>query len=100
LGGLGGAFGLGGLGVTRPKTQVALTARIVDVTTGEIVASMTGAGVSRKGGSILLGGGGGGVGGGIVLTSSEFRASALGEATERAVGQLVERIVARRSAMR
>ncbi len=100
LGGLGGAFGLGGLGLTRPKTQVALTARIVDVTTGEIVASITGAGVSRKGGSILLGGGGGGVGGGVVLTSSEFRASALGEATERAVGQLVERIVARRGAMR
>jgi curli biogenesis system outer membrane secretion channel CsgG len=95
LGGLGGRLGLGLLGFKRPKTQVALTARIVDATTGEIIVSLTGAGVSTKGGSVLIGGMGGGVGGGVAIGSSEFRASALGEATERAVDALVRDIVAK-----
>ena len=93
LGGFGGSFGLGALGFKRPKTQVVLTARIIDVATGEIIASLTGAGVSTKGGSVLIGGIGGGVGGGVAIGSSEFRASALGEATERAVDALVRDIV-------
>jgi curli biogenesis system outer membrane secretion channel CsgG len=97
LGGLGGGFGLGVLGFKRPKTQVALTARIIDATTGEVIASMTGAGTSTKGGSILIGGAGGGVGGGVALGSGEFRASALGEATGRAIEALVREIVAKRS---
>jgi curli biogenesis system outer membrane secretion channel CsgG len=96
LGGVGGAFGLGALGFKRPKTQVALTARVVDVVTGEIIASMTGTGTSTKGGSILVGGIGGGVGAGVALTSSEFRTSALGEATERAIEALVADIVTKR----
>jgi curli biogenesis system outer membrane secretion channel CsgG len=95
LGGLGGRFGLGALGFKRPKTQVALTARIIDAVTGEIIASMTGAGISTKGGSILIGGIGGGIGGGVTLGSSEFRASALGQATERAIDALVRDIVAK-----
>jgi curli biogenesis system outer membrane secretion channel CsgG len=96
LGGVGGPFGLGALGFKRPKTQVALTARVVDAVTGEVIASMTGTGTSAKGGSILIGGLGGGVGGGVALTSSEFRASALGEATERAIEALVAEIVTKR----
>jgi curli biogenesis system outer membrane secretion channel CsgG len=96
LGGIGGSFGLGVLGFKRPKTRVALTARIIDATTGEIIASITGAGVSAKGGSVLIGGIGGGAGGGVAIGSSEFRASALGEATERAVDALVRDIVAKR----
>jgi curli biogenesis system outer membrane secretion channel CsgG len=95
LGGLGGSFGLAALGFKRPKTQVALTARVIDATTGEIIASMTGAGISTKGGSVLIGGVGGGIGGGVALGSGEFRASALGEATERAVDALVRDIVAK-----
>jgi curli biogenesis system outer membrane secretion channel CsgG len=96
LGGLGGAFGLGGLGLKRPKTQVALTARVIDATTGEVVASMTGNGTSAKGGSVLIAGVGGGVGGGVAITSSEFRASALGEATGRAIDALVGELVSKR----
>jgi curli biogenesis system outer membrane secretion channel CsgG len=95
LGGLGGPLGLGALGFKRAKTQVALTARIIDAVTGEIIASITGDGISTKGGSILIGGIGGGVGGGVTLGSSEFRASALGQATERAVDALVRDIVAK-----
>jgi curli biogenesis system outer membrane secretion channel CsgG len=97
LGGLGGGFGLGALGIKRPKTQVALTARVIDATTGEIMASMTGTGVSTKGGAVLVGGIGGGVGGGVAITSSEFRASALGEATDRAITALVEQLAAQRA---
>jgi curli biogenesis system outer membrane secretion channel CsgG len=96
LGGLGGAFGLGGLGFKRPKTQVALTARVIDAATGEVVASMTGNGTSAKGGSILIAGVGGGVGGGVAITSSEFRSSALGEATGRAIDALVGELVSKR----
>jgi curli biogenesis system outer membrane secretion channel CsgG len=99
LGGLGGGFGLGALGFKRPKTQVALTARIVDAVTGEVIASMTGAGTSTKGGSILIGGIGGGVGGGVTLGSGEFRASALGEATERAIDALAKAIAAKLGVM-
>jgi curli biogenesis system outer membrane secretion channel CsgG len=98
IGGVGGAFGLGVLGLKRPKTEVALTARVIDAVTGEIVASMTGTGTSKKGGGIVIGGigGGGGGGGGVAVTSSEFRASALGEATERAITALVEQLVSQR----
>jgi curli biogenesis system outer membrane secretion channel CsgG len=96
LGGVGGRFGLGVLGFKRPKTQVTLTARVVDAVTGEVMVSMTGTGTSTKGGSILIGGVGGGVGGGVALTSSEFRASALGEATGRAIEALVAEIVTKR----
>jgi curli biogenesis system outer membrane secretion channel CsgG len=99
LGGLGGGFGLGVLGFKRPKTQVALTARIVDAMTGEVIASVTGAGTSTKGGSVLIGGIGGGVGGGVAIGSGEFRASALGEATERAIDALAGAIAAKRALM-
>jgi hypothetical protein len=59
---------------------------------------MTGTGTSKKGGGIVIGGigGGGGGGGGVAVTSSEFRASALGEATERAITALVEQLVSQR----
>lgn len=55
------------LGFKRPKTHVALTARIIDAMTGEVIASLTGTGVSRKGGSILIGGVSGGVGVALAL---------------------------------
>jgi len=96
LGGVGGAFGLGALGLKRPKTQVTLTARVIDAVTGEIVMSMTGNGISTKGGGILVGGVGGGIGGGIAVTSSEFRESALGEATGRAVEAVAAQIASKR----
>jgi len=100
LGGVGGAFGLGALGLKRPKTQVALTARVIDAVTGEIVMSMTGNGISTKGGGVLIGGVGGGVGGGVAVTSSEFRESALGEATGRAVEALAAQIASKRDRLR
>jgi curli biogenesis system outer membrane secretion channel CsgG len=92
----GGRFGIGRVGTAKGKANVAVTARLVDTTTGEIVASARGEGVSSRSG-LLLGGGAGGRAAGIgqvELTSSDFRETVLGEATEAAVKELVTRIVA------
>ena len=62
-GGWGGAgFGLGKVGTSKGKATVGITARMVDTTTGEIMASAKGEGTSKRSG-LLLGGGGGGWGG-------------------------------------
>ena len=93
----GGRFGLGAVGKSQGKANVAITARIVDVTTGEIMASAKGEGTSKRSGLLLGGGGGGGGGGalgGINFSSSDFRDTILGEATEAAVKQTVEKLIA------
>ena len=61
LGGAGsalGGFGLGGFGHKKSKAIVALTARMVDVDTGEILAVAEGRGESKRESTSLLGGGG------------------------------------------
>jgi curli biogenesis system outer membrane secretion channel CsgG len=89
---------MGLLNYKQHKTEVTLTARVVNARTGEIVASVTGAGVSKKGGGLRVAGiGSNGFGGGDV-SSSNFRATAIGEATERAVADLASKIVERKSA--
>ena len=93
----GGAFGLGRVGKTEGKANVAITARIIDVTTGEIMASAKGEATSKRSGYLLGGGGGGGGaggGGGIGFGSSNFTDTILGEATEGAVKQTVTKLVA------
>lgn len=87
-------FGM--LSVKRHTTEVKLTARVVDVATGEIVASFDGEGVSNKGGGISvmgIGSNGGGGGGG---QNTNFKETAIGEATERAVQNLSEKLEAKR----
>ena len=96
-GGLRGVFG--GFIFRRRLTRVALLARVVDVETGEIIAVVRGIGDSRKGGSLTLGGLGGGAGGIATVGSDAWRNSALGEATERAVAQLGERLGEQRAIM-
>ena len=79
------------------KTEVALTARLIDVATGEIVASMSAEGGSGKGGGLrIFGMGSNGVGGADV-SSSNFRSTAIGQATARAVASLAAKIVERRA---
>jgi len=93
----GGKFGLGAVGKSQGKATVAITARIVDVSTGEIMASAKGEATSKRSGLLLGGGGGGGgkgAGGGINFGSSNFHDTILGEATENAVKQTVEKLVA------
>ena len=98
MGGLAASVAtMGLLSVKQHKTDVVLTARIINATTGEIVASMTGEGISGKGGGLrVFGMGSNGAGGGDVSTSN-FRSTAIGQATERAVTHLAEKIVEKKS---
>ena len=91
LGGAGGSLighGLGGFGHKKSKAIVALTARIVDVDTGEILAVAEGKGESQRESTSLLGGGGNwhGFGGGHAdFGSSDFQSTIIGEAVKAAV---------------
>ena len=95
-GGLGGGV-IGGLGLKKSKSEVQLNARVIDAETGEILIAAKGKGDSKKGGGVTVGGGGSGVGGGFSMGSDEYRASALGEAQEKACMELVENIVKRQN---
>jgi curli biogenesis system outer membrane secretion channel CsgG len=91
LGGAGGGLighGLGGFGHKKSKAIVSLTARIVDVDTGEILAVAEGHGESARESTSLLGGGGNwhGFGGGAAdFGSSDFQSTIIGEAVKAAV---------------
>jgi curli biogenesis system outer membrane secretion channel CsgG len=83
-----GRFGLGGVGTSKAKAVVGITARVVNVSTGEILASVQGLGESTRSSTSLLGGGGGWTGGGggsLDMGSSNFANTILGEATHKAV---------------
>jgi len=95
----GGGFAkgkLGGLGLKKAKTEVALTARMVDATTGEILVSVKGEGLSKKGGGLKVGAGSWGGGAGFSMSSSDYKASAIGEAQEAATQAVVAAIVAKK----
>src|SRR5690242_10752925 len=100
LGGAGGAlggFGLGGLGHKKSKAVVALTARMVDIDTGEILAVAEGKGESNRQSTSLLGGGGNwhGFGGGNAdFGSSDFQNTIIGEAVKSAVEQTSSQVIA------
>jgi curli biogenesis system outer membrane secretion channel CsgG len=94
-GGVGGGK-IGGLGLKKAKTFVTLTARMIDATTGEILVSAKGEGISNKGGGIKVGAGGGGGGAGFSMGSSDYKDSAIGEAQEMACKLLVQAIVAKK----
>jgi curli biogenesis system outer membrane secretion channel CsgG len=85
-----GVFGpIGGLSFRKARQEVALTARLIDTTTGEVVASAQAEGVAKKGqGAAVEGGGAGGIGFGT--ESPEFRASGIGEAQGLAVAALAQ----------
>lgn len=97
----GGGFGrlgaaVGSVGMSKGKATVAITARILDTTTAEIMVSKKGEGTSKRSG-LLLGGGGSGMGGGgfggIEMGSSDFRETVLGEATELAVKDTAMKLI-------
>ena len=91
IGGAGisrGGFGIGGIKRNEAKAVCAISARMVDTTTGEILAAATGEGQSKRSGTSLLGagGGGGGAGAGAFDThASNFGQTLLGEAVTQAV---------------
>jgi curli biogenesis system outer membrane secretion channel CsgG len=100
IGGGGGNWhgvGMGGIGHSNSKAEVGISARVVNVNTGEIVAVAEGSGESSRSSTSLLGGGGnwGGFGGGNVdFGSSNFQETIIGEATKAAVDQLSGNLVA------
>jgi curli biogenesis system outer membrane secretion channel CsgG len=100
VGGSGGnwhGFGLGGFKHKDSKANVALTARLVDVDTGEILAVAEGKGQSARSSTSMLGGGGNwsGFGGGNVdFGSSDFQNTIIGEAVKAATDQLSTEVVA------
>jgi curli biogenesis system outer membrane secretion channel CsgG len=99
-GGGGGGFGglgLGGFGHKNSKANVALTARLVDVDTAEILGVAEGKGQSSRSSTSMLGGGGhwGGFGaGGVNFGSSDFQNTIIGEAVKAATDQLTTEVVA------
>lgn len=100
LGGFGGNWhgvGLGSVGHSSSKANVAITARIINVDTAEIMGVADGKGQSSRASTNLLGGGagGGGFGGGAAdFSTTGFQQTIIGEATKNAVDQLSTNLVA------
>jgi curli biogenesis system outer membrane secretion channel CsgG len=103
IGGGGGnwhGFGVGGFGHSNSKANVAITARVINIDTGEILAAADGNGQSARSSTSMLGGGGNwhGFGGGNAdFGSSDFQQTIIGEATKTAVDQLSANLVAEAS---
>lgn len=91
----GSKFGIGGVQKREAKAVVAVTARMVDTTTAEILAAVTGSGTSERKGTSLVGAGGGGgnaAGGGYDMTSKNFGETILGEAVHQAVNSMAQQL--------
>jgi len=102
LGNYGSKFGIGGVQKREAKAVVGITARMVDTTTGEILAAVTGTGESQRKGTSLVGAGGGGgsaAGGGYDMTSKNFGETILGEAVHQAVTQVATQLDQKAEAM-
>ncbi len=87
-----GRFGIGGAKRTSAKAVVAVTARMINTDTAEIMASSSGLGESSRKGVSLTGAGGGDVaaGGAVDMTSKNFASTLIGEAVTAAVAQLAQ----------
>jgi curli biogenesis system outer membrane secretion channel CsgG len=102
LGGVTGRFGIGGVRKSQSTAVVQVTARMIDTSTAEILASASGKGESSRSGTGLLGAGGsvyGAGGGGIDMKSSNFGATILGEAVNKAVADLAQQLDAKAGAL-
>jgi curli biogenesis system outer membrane secretion channel CsgG len=103
LGGGGGnwhGYGMGGVGHSNSKANVGITARIVNVDTGEILGVAEGVGQSSRSSTSLLGGGGNwrGFGGGNAdFGSSDFQNTIIGEAVKMAVDKLTVEVISNAS---
>jgi curli biogenesis system outer membrane secretion channel CsgG len=91
LGGVTGRFGLGGVRRSESKAVVQVTARMIDTSTAEILASVTSKNESSRSGTGLIGAGGSSAGmgaGGLDMTSSNFGQTILGEAVTKTINDL------------
>jgi len=102
VGGVGsglGKMGLGGFKQKQSKAIVGLTARVVNVDTGEIIAAAEGMGESKRTSTSLTGGGGAWSGfgaGGVNFGSSDFQNTIIGEAVKLAVEKMSTAVIAER----
>jgi curli biogenesis system outer membrane secretion channel CsgG len=105
IGGVGGGLGrigLGGVGRKESKAIVGLSARLINVDTGEILAVAEGLGESKRSSTSLTGGGGGwgGFGGGTVdFGNSNFQNTIIGEAVKASVEKLSSDVISDKSAV-
>lgn len=102
IGGVTGRFGLGGVRRSKATAVVGITARMVDTTTAEILATASGKGESARSGTGLLGAGGGAgtrAGGALDMTSKNFADTVIGEATGKAVAEIAGQLNSRASAL-
>ena len=93
-------YGLGGVGASKAKAVVGLSARMVSVNTGEILAVANGMGESTRAGTNLIGSGGGAgsaAAGMLDMTSSNFANTVLGEAVNNATQKLATELDANAS---
>ena len=92
LGNVTGRFGIGGVRKTEANAVVQITSRVINTTTGEILASVTAKGESTRKGTGLLGAGGSTAGpeagAGISMRSKNFADTILGEAVTKCVADL------------
>jgi curli biogenesis system outer membrane secretion channel CsgG len=89
---------LGSVSRTEGKGTVAITARIIDVETGEILVSAKGEGISKRKGFQVEGRQDSAAPpAGISLTSSDFQVTVMGEATEAAIKSTAAKLVASRN---
>jgi curli biogenesis system outer membrane secretion channel CsgG len=102
-GGFGSKFGLGSVGKSEGKATVAITARVLDTSTAEVLISAKGEGTSKRSGMMLSGAGGGGGkagAGGIDFGASNFKDTIIGEATEVAVKAVVAKLVSQKDRLK
>jgi len=102
-GGFGSKFGIGSVGKSEGKANVAITARVLDTSTAEVMISSKGEGTSKRSG-MMLGGAGGGGGkagvGSLNFGSSNFRDTIIGEATDAAVKAVVANMMAKKDRLK
>jgi curli biogenesis system outer membrane secretion channel CsgG len=102
IGGITGRFGIGGVSKRDSKAVVAVTARMINTDTAEILASATGTGESNRSGASLIGAGGGGGSAGagaFDMQSSNFANTILGEAVHQAVNSMAQQLQTRAGAV-
>jgi curli biogenesis system outer membrane secretion channel CsgG len=103
LGSVTGRFGVGGLRKSQSTAVVQVTGRLIDTSTAEILASASSKGDATRSGTGLLGSGGSvygpEAGAGIDMRSSNFGATILGEATNKAVQDLAKQLEAKASSL-
>jgi len=102
LGGVTGRFGIGGISKNDSKAVVAITARLINTDTAEILAGATGRGESARSGTSLIGSGGSNTAlgaGGLDMSSSNFANSILGEAVRSSVNSVAQQLEAKAGTM-